>query len=89
MNHVSVNDTFKTSREIHIFSPALPSPSLNIQMKSKVKIGGMLRWMTSRCNFTTVFEKNHFHPGDWANVRIIADNSQCSNEIWGFKVKLI
>ena len=84
MKNVSGEDTFRTSREIHIYSPALPSPSLNIQMHSKSSVGGI--WKTSESSFTAVVEKNHFHPGDWVNVRIIANNSLCSNAISGFKV---
>ena len=44
---------------------------------------------TSECYFKAVFNKDSFYAGEQAMCRIILDNSQCANDVFCFKFKLI
>lgn len=52
-------------------------------------MGGLLGWGKTRCSSVIIFEKNEYYIGEWANVRIICDNSACKKDVRAFKLKLI
>ena len=49
----------------------------------------MLGWGKTKSSSVIIFEKNEYYIGEWANVRIICDNSACKKDVRAFKFKLI
>ena len=64
-------------------------PALNLSYNLTSTVGGLFGYGGSVSRSQVIFEKNHFTPGEIANIRIICDNSQCSKPIWAFKIKLL
>ena len=52
------------------------------------KIGGLFGIAKTRAITQIIFENNEYYVGDKIHVKIICDNSKCSNKVKEFKLKL-
>ena len=64
-------------------------PILNQKTDLVSEVGGFLAWGKTKSISTIMFDKNEFYPGEWANVRIICDNTLCKKDVRAFKFKLL
>jgi len=64
-------------------------PILNQKAELVSEVGGLLGWGKTKSISTIIFDKNEFYIGEWANVRIICDNTSCKKDVRAFKFKLM
>ena len=63
-----------------------PPKELKCQLDNK--IGGLFGIAKTRAITQIIFENNEYYVGDKIRVKIICDNSKCSNKVKEFKLKL-
>lgn len=90
-DYVDVKKTisvFRTSKEIQLFRPRIPVPTMNYQNRIISKVGGLMGLGASQCLTDVIFDRNQYYTGETCNVRIICDNSTSSVAVKSFKIKL-
>ena len=63
-----------------------PPKELKCQLDNK--IGGLFGIAKTRASTQIIFENNEYYVGEKIHVKIICDNSKCSNKVKEFKLKL-
>lgn len=66
-----------------------PQPQQNIQMSLEAKVGGFLGMGKTWSRSQITLDKDIYQVGETIRVKIHCDNSECSKDVEGFKLKLL
>ena len=84
-----INEKFSTPiSPFFVTKPQMIFPKCDIRATLENKVGGFLGMGTTQCFTEMFFDRNEYHLGEVAHVKIICDNSKCKKAVKEFKLKL-